>query len=274
MLGENPYTNNEEDSRLKVTGEEPYVSDYENDLEEFDKRTKRIRMTALSVLLAGILLINGHAVYKNYQENKAKEDNRPAISYNFDKTDWVPAEVTTVYKAPAGFTLKYVGGTPIAERTTTETIEPTVTTDENGKKTYTAPEGYTLKKIGGTPIAVKKTTITIAPTVTDTGKGYKIYTAPVGFTIQREDGKVVASKTITETIAPTATTDENGKTIYTAPEGFTLQNTEEKVIAVKETTERVAPIATTVYTAPEGYVLIGNRCYKILYPEEENAKRR
>ena len=53
--------------------------------------------------------------------------------------------------------------------------------------------------------------------------------------------------------------DENGEVFYEVPEGFTTTIEKGKVIGVRE----VPAHSTPMYKAPEGYVLIGDTCYKI-----------
>ena len=91
------------------------------------------------------------------------------------------------------------------------------------------------------------------------------YSAPEGFVLS---GTICTKKEYCE---PTATTI-NGKTVYTVPQGYALEYVDGKPRGVKTVTCNAT--ATTTYSAPEGYVLIGNKCYKVEAPTEEKTKGR
>ena len=76
------------------------------------------------------------------------------------------------------------------------------------------------------------------------------------------------------------------ETQYTAPAGYTLEYRNGEAYAVKHvirtepgtnetktTTEVRAADTVTTYSAPEGYILIGDKCYKIVEPEEKTKGR-
>ena len=55
------------------------------------------------------------------------------------------------------------------------------------------------------------------------------------------------------------------ETQYFAPAGWTLSGT----TATRYITETRSADTITTYSAPEGYILIGDKCYKIVEPEEK-----
>jgi len=76
------------------------------------------------------------------------------------------------------------------------------------------------------------------------------------------------------------------ETQYTAPAGYALEYRNGEAYAVKHvirtesgtnetkaTTEVRRADTVTTYSAPEGYILIGDKCYKIVEPEEKAKGR-
>ena len=185
---------NYDERPLKVTEEETYKTPYEQDLEEYYRKTKRLKNIALSVLVAGVLALNGYGIYKNITKPEPIITDEYGITYEYDEKDWV---------------------------------EPTVNTR------YVAPAGYTLTWIDGAPYAIKDT---------------KVY------------GNI------------TTHTAEDGKTIYTAPAGFMLAYENGQPVAVKLTRTTMSPATVQEYSAPERYVLVGDKCYRIVEPVQGKSK--
>ena len=123
-----------------------------------------------------------------------------------------------------------------------QTAEPMVETQ------YFAPAGWTLS---GT---------TATRTITETKPATKIttYTVPSGYTLSGTKG-VKGDEVIDATV----------RTTYTAPAGWTLSGT----TATRYITETRSADTITTYSAPEGYILIGDKCYKIVEPEEKTKGR-
>lgn len=89
------------------------------------------------------------------------------------------------------------------------------------------------------------------------------YFAPTGYTITWIDGKPVAVKESKTYSSVTTITNSEGNIIYTAPEGYALEYQNGKPVAVKYNKEYANVVTSTQYVAPAGYVLIGDRCFKI-----------
>ncbi|MBQ4031029.1 MAG: hypothetical protein II625_04670 [Bacilli bacterium] len=89
------------------------------------------------------------------------------------------------------------------------------------------------------------------------------YVAPSGYTLTWIDGVPYAIKEITTKVSPTKVQTEDGKTIYTAPAGYVLTTIDGEPVAVSTEKIMISPSVVTEYKAPEGYILVGDKCYKI-----------
>ena len=168
---------NYNDEPLKVTEEETYKTPYEQDLEEYYRKTKRLKNIALSVLVAGVLALNGYGIYKNMTKPEPIITDEYGITYEFDENDWVEPIVNTRYVVPSGYSLTWIDGAPYAVKDTKVYGNITTYTTEDGKTTYAAPSGFMLAYENGQPVAVKltRTTVDVA-TVQE-------YSAPEGFVL-------------------------------------------------------------------------------------------
>ena len=94
-------------------------------------------------------------------------------------------------------------------------------------------------------------------------------TAPSGYTL--EGTKCVRTvKTVSYLLVKQH--EENGQVTYSVPEGYTLEYIGGKPAATRYETQAINATARTTYEAPEGYILIGNKCYKIVEPEKGMGK--
>lgn len=219
---------------LKVTEEEQLKPQFDQDLEAHDLYWQKLKTRALAILLAGVVGLNAYGIYK-WAKNTPEQPEQPAISY--DVNECVEPIEKIQYVVPAGYSLEYIDGVPVAVKRTTETMPATV------HKMYTAPSGYILNgdkcinPVDGTEISA---------TVVTT------YSAPSGWTL---DG-TKCTRTIVET-ANVATV-----TTYAAPEGYILVG--DKCYKINSNTPD--------YAAPEGYIRDGLKVTRD--PEATQGKSR
>lgn len=99
------------------------------------------------------------------------------------------------------------------------------------------------------------------------------YFAPAGYTLTWIDGKPYAVKETESYTSVITITNEAGTTTYAAPEGYRLEYRDGKPYAVKTSTEYADVVTSTQYVAPAGYVLIGDKCFKLNETEEHTKGR-
>ena len=90
------------------------------------------------------------------------------------------------------------------------------------------------------------------------------YSLPSGGILTSRNGEPIGEIRINATV----TQNEEGKTVYTLPAGYSLERKDGKVYGVRY----VEPLETVTYEAPEGYVLVGDKCYKMVEQEVTNGK--
>ena len=91
------------------------------------------------------------------------------------------------------------------------------------------------------------------------------YVAPSGYTLQGDK----AVKRVTSFIQAKEKKDKEGNIYYELPEGYTLVYIDDMACGQKTTEEIIDAATVTTYEAPEGYILIGDKCYKIVREEKE-----
>ena len=99
------------------------------------------------------------------------------------------------------------------------------------------------------------------------------YLAPNGYTLEYIDGVPKAVKTTISYANVTTITNSEGVITYSAPTGYSIENRDGQLVAVKQEKEIVDVVTVTEYSAPEGYMLIGDKCFKINETENKTKGR-
>ena len=86
------------------------------------------------------------------------------------------------------------------------------------------------------------------------------YSLPTGGVLTSRNGEPIGEIRVNATTIHT----EDGKTVYTVPSGYSLKQENGMIYGVRY----VKPTETVTYRAPEGYILVGDKCHKIVEPVE------
>ena len=163
--------------------------------------------------------------------NKSVLNVKPTFEYN-----------GVIYSGPYGYDFEVINGHVYAVREKVYKSEVTKSTNAQGYVVYTAPEGYVL--VGNH--AEKKVTSREPARV-------------VGYVNEDDEEKEKNKK---------VTTMEKDGVKYMAPDGFYLVEINGEVVAMHEETD-VSEVSTSkdengnvIYTAPAGYVMVGDMAVK------------